>query len=469
MNKRTELTRWTSKRLLSLLMALIMTLSLLPTAAFAAEGEDSKILNLSNFVDPSGEGNETWHNVSSGTISDSSLTKYELAVHIDPTVSYIPGMEVTVQAKANLNLATGATVDTSNQLKVRIKGNTHYEKSKADATEVTYTYSSESFPITVGQDGGISFDTKIEYSVIENGDTITGSKLVNVRINDLWTGYTVTYDPDGSTLTNVPSGNTDKTNKQVYTIPAGATASKEGYTFEGWQVSGSGSSATGVVSSGTMIDGITGDITLKANLVPNQPIDFNPVYSGVSGLPYTLKATSTGSTYEILYTPQLANYTFDGWSVTGGTARIDTADPSKVVDINMPITLTPKWVPAGGSTPVGSHSVKFVRNNATDGSALNWPDNLTGAKDSTVTIPWLIPQAEGYTFLGWSTTNAENATAENAYKPGTEVMIGDADITLYAVWQAKNYTITYTPNDSLTGVTLTSTASSITPGLPRSW
>ena len=36
MNKRTEQTRWTPKRLLSLLMALIMTLSLLPTAALAA-------------------------------------------------------------------------------------------------------------------------------------------------------------------------------------------------------------------------------------------------------------------------------------------------------------------------------------------------------------------------------------------------------------------------------------------------
>ena len=35
MNKRTEQTRWTPKRLLSLLMALIMTLSLLPTAALA--------------------------------------------------------------------------------------------------------------------------------------------------------------------------------------------------------------------------------------------------------------------------------------------------------------------------------------------------------------------------------------------------------------------------------------------------
>ena len=39
MNKRTEQTRWTPKRLLSLLMALIMTLSLLPTAAFAADGD----------------------------------------------------------------------------------------------------------------------------------------------------------------------------------------------------------------------------------------------------------------------------------------------------------------------------------------------------------------------------------------------------------------------------------------------
>ena len=37
MNKRTEQTRWTPKRLLSLLMALIMTLSLLPTAALAAD------------------------------------------------------------------------------------------------------------------------------------------------------------------------------------------------------------------------------------------------------------------------------------------------------------------------------------------------------------------------------------------------------------------------------------------------
>ena len=295
----------------------------------------------------------------------------------------------------------------------------------------------------------------------------------------LWTGYNVTYTNDnGETFTGVPVGNNAKTvakdasngnYEQVYTIPADAAASKDNCTFEGWIVIGGGSLPAGVVPSGTMIDGITSDITLKANLVKNQDISFDPVYSGVSGLPYLLKATSTGSTYNIPYTPQLANYTFNGWSVTGGTAKIDPNDSSKVIDISEPITLTPNWVPADGTTPVGSHSVKFVRNNTTDGSALNWPSDLTGAAGDTVTIPWNIPLAEGYTFLGWSTSNAENATAENAYKPGTEVMIGDADITLYAVWQAKNYTISYTPDNSLTGVTLTSTASSITPGRPASF
>lgn len=293
----------------------------------------------------------------------------------------------------------------------------------------------------------------------------------------LWTGYNVTYMKDtdetitGLTSTTAKTVAKDADNgvyEQVYTIPADATASKDGYTFEGWIVSGNGSLPTGVVPSGTMIDGITSDITLKANLVLNQPISFDPVYSGVSGLPYLLKATSTGSTYNIPYTPQLANYTFNGWRVTGGNAQIDPTDPSKVIGIDAPITLTPKWVPADGSTPAGSHKVTFVRNNTTDGSALNWPNDLTGAKDSTVTIPWNIPQAEGYTFLGWS--KDQNATtADPDYAYGKEVTIGDADISLYAVWQAKNYTISYTPDNTLTGVTLTSTAFSITPGRPASF
>lgn len=52
------------------------------------------------------------------------------------------------------------------------------------------------------------------------------------------------------------------------------------------------------------------------------------------------------------------------------------------------------------------------------------------------------PTREGYTFLGWSTnSNATSAT----YQPGV-VYSTDSTATLYAVWKANTYTITYNAN-----------------------
>lgn len=65
MNKHAELTRWTPRRLLSLLMALIMTLSLLPTAAFARDGDDG---GTGDNADTSGDSKYTL------TFAESSLT-----------------------------------------------------------------------------------------------------------------------------------------------------------------------------------------------------------------------------------------------------------------------------------------------------------------------------------------------------------------------------------------------------------
>ena len=475
MNKQAELTRWTPKRLLSLLMALIMTLSLLPTAALAdatevGNGEtytfDPTIPSTSNKVIKNPDGSSTvvmpinavntLTQIADGYI-DESKSLWGLKFSIGQFSVDKPGntIEATVDAYLTLKGSTNAEIT---EVSVTDDKTGSGWGHRADTTRTGN--------ITVGEDGCARFTISVTYKV--NG-TDTYTKSAHVVIMSLWTGYNVTFTAPagltGVTFTGLPSTTAKTVAKdassddyeQVYTIPAGAKASKDGYTFKGWDLYREGSLSI-LTQPDTTITGIDGDIQLAAHLEENQDIFFNPVYSGVSGLPYGYKDISQGQTYTIPYTPELSGYDFKGWTVTGATLE---ADGVSVKNITSQITITPIWEKSDGSAPVGSHTVKFVRRNTTDGSASNWPNDLTGAAGDTVTIPWNIPQAEGYTFLGWSTD--QNATTAN-YHPNDTVTITDTDISLYAVWQAKNYTITYTPNDSLTGVTLTNTASSITPG-----
>ena len=440
MNKQAELTRWTPKRLLSLLMALIMTLSLLPTAAFADDGDDTITFYLENFKTTSEEaGSEGL--AAFGNIGNSN-TPYRLYVYINPTpeTPYMPGQRVSVRATAELQLADGVKVNKAEPLKVSIGNKTVYQQDSDSSTATVYN------DCTIAQDGSISFDAKITYSIIESEGTVSGSRTIRVVIKNLWTGYNVTYSKpnDASFIGDIPSDGKTKTVtvknadtgefEQEYTIPDNAKASRDGCTFEGWTVS-----IAGLLSydtqPGATLKGVTGDVTLTALLPKNQEISFNPVYSGVSGLPYTLKATSTGSTYEIPYTPQLANYTFDGWRVTGGTAKIDKTDPSKVVEINEPITLTPKWGPADGSTPAGSHKVTFHENAA---GVYNMPAPQTVKDSDKATLPTVKPQRDGYTFGGWY---KDAACTGAAFDFTTDTVT--TDLELYAKWDRIKYPVNF--------------------------
>ena len=61
----------------------------------------------------------------------------------------------------------------------------------------------------------------------------------------------------------------------------------------------------------------------------------------------------------------------------------------------------------------------------------------------TFTIPSTEPTRTGYTFLGWS-TSASATTA--AYSAGGSISCSAGTTTLYAVWQANTYTVTYKAN-----------------------
>ena len=254
--------------------------------------------------------------------------------------------------------------------------------------------------------------------------------------------YTVTYDANGGTLSTAAVNGTTRTEateenpySQVFDIPAEAKSTLSGYTFKGWNLYRENSlgDTLGILTQpGTTITSIDSNIRLAAHLEQNQEIHFNPVYSGVSGLPFNYEDISQGQTYTIPYTPELSGYDFKGWTVTGATLE---ADGVSVKDITSPITITPIWEKSDGSAPVGSHKVTF------DGvytGVSNIPAVQVVKDGEMTTAPTQTPLREGYVFKHWSATqNGE------AYAFGSALT---EDLTLYAVWEREKVNITWPTN-----------------------
>ena len=128
---------------------------------------------------------------------------------------------------------------------------------------------------------------------------------------------------------------------------------------------------------------------------------------------------STDSTYT-LPTPSKEGYDFNGWENALGEV-VTTFDPSSGESLEV----TAKW-----TLQSTSHSITYVDEVGADN-----PNPGTYSTDGgVVTLSDL--EATGYTFLGWYTEDGVKVTAID---PATS----DTDITLYARWEEKTYTITY--------------------------
>lgn len=458
MNKQAELTRWTPKRLLSLLMALIMTLSLLPPTTALADA--TEVGNGETYTfDPTIP--STSHKVITNPDGSSTVVMPINAVNTPTQIAdgYIDENKSLWGLKFSIGQFSvdkpGNTIEATVDAYLTLKGSTNAKITEVfvtdDKTGSGWGHRADTTRtgnITVGEDGCARFTISVTYKV--NG-TDTYTKSAHVVIMSLWTGYNVTFTAPagltGVTFTGLPSTTAKTVAKdassddyeQVYTIKA----SKDGYTFKGWDLYREGSLSI-LTQPDTTITGIDGDIQLAAHLEENQDIFFNPVYSGVSGLPYGYKDISQGQTYTIPYTPELSGYDFKGWTVTGATLE---ADGVSVKNITSQITITPIWEKSDGSTPVGSHKVTFHENAA---GVYNMPAPQTVKDSGTATTPTVKPQRDGYTFGGWY-TNA--ACTGAAFDFTTDTVT--TDLELYAKWTATPVTVNFPAAAALpAGVTI---------------
>lgn len=75
--------------------------------------------------------------------------------------------------------------------------------------------------------------------------------------------------------------------------------------------------------------------------------------------------------------------------------------------------------------------------NANGGSGA--PSSATVTPDTSYTLSTTVPTRTGYTFNGWSTSRT---AASGTYQAGDSIIVS-GDTTLYAVWTANTYTVTY--------------------------
>lgn len=350
MNKRTEQTRWTPKRLLSLLMALIMTLSLLPTAALAAAG-DYKVTITDN---PTG----LFVGQTSGDITATLTAKSSPE---EKTVR----LKITVHPTgASESIATAGTIqywDTSSSTYKDVL-------TTADTTAGTITGYLDAGPSTLSSGGNVSATFRLKFDksgycgyTVEafEWDTTAGSEGASLDAKHS-TGFDVKDAIESLTVipatpeagkpftvradTNVNSGNVVfEYNSVQVSAPVNPLLDNKGYA-EYTFIADATVVSTNAISA-TLFDttGILG--TKKTDLTLATPAaNYTVVFRANGDNVYTLPAPQTvkhGEKAVTPVTPERKGYTFGGWytdAACTNAAAYTFADP-----VTKNLELYAKW------------------------------------------------------------------------------------------------------------------------------
>lgn len=169
-------------------------------------------------------------------------------------------------------------------------------------------------------------------------------------------------------------------------------------------------------------------VEVVESAIPNYNVTFTVPLSGQS---FTQSVTRGGNASKPGVDPEREGYTFAGWydeteyNTPGGTE----------FDFSTPITKD--TILFGKLTPK-TYNIEYNLNSGTDATNPATIPAQTKTHGLAEKLNETVPTREGYTFLGWGTTATATAAS---YQPGDMYSV-DGDITLYAVWQQKTYTVT---------------------------
>lgn len=476
-----ERTKYTPKRLLSLLLALIMLLGMFPTATLAAGTGDEPV--VTPYV-------KTFEGLTfefTLDVPERPFFRYgekRVDVHYTITKSNDNNMvseltefkngevaPVNVTAKASDEKYSAVTHKVVNKKGENVKvfdpgtvlasGNFTYIQGIADGDvdangKLEFVFYAKFIAAWKDQDG-------LQHST---GDYVTSGSVdvAKIRVSNLQAGYSVSYNDGGYTgAAGIPKEveytTGDNALTQTYTLPL-VTPTLAGCTFKGWRsnewkkTDEDGHELTGdaaLFQPGDTVEKVTFDTVLtavwKENASEHKVEFYHNFPDGFDETLFTTVHVADGEGAENPGAPYKhpEGYIFKDWCVKAEAGGKVTLTP---YDFAAPVTkdikLYADWTQVTEET---TYTVTFDVGVANAGPV---PGTQVVKKDDAAIAPTTEPTRDGYTFAGWYLVQADGSLANSAYVFTTPVT---GNITLRAKWTRNQVKITW-PTSTSAGETL---------------
>ena len=358
-----------------------------------------------------GSSARTWNKATATTLyAYWVINQYSVSVNITPTNGGNVTINGTNSNSGNYNYGTDITLVAT--------ANPGYTFDGWYSDNSTKVFSSTTYSVTLG---------------------ITGLSLI-AKFNA--NQYTLTFDSnDGDPLS--PNTKTVTFNSAIEELPEPTRLNEPEYIFLGWFTD----PINGTEVTSETIYTTVGNSTIYAHWkkVPNRTISFEPNGENVELSHNSIVAYETLK-YSFknagLATASRTGYTFKEWNTSSDGTGSKITNDTILQENSTDHSLYAIWT-------VNTYSITLAQTNATTQGTTS----ATATYDSAMPKIATLPSRTGYTFSGYQTSggtkyyNADGTSAKNWNI--------DEDTTLYPIWTANTYTITFNPSNPSLSTDLT--------------
>jgi uncharacterized repeat protein (TIGR02543 family) len=285
-----------------------------------------------------------------------------------------------------------------------------------------------------------------------NGDAYAaGATLTmgdaNVKLYAQWSlipTYFVSYHGNGNTAGSSPIDSTAYENGESVTVGGSGTLVREGYSFAGWNSTDSGDGTDYSVGATFTIGSADVHLYAQWDLIPTYDVNYFGNGNTGGSAPVDSESYEDGESVTVADSGTLVRegYTFAGWNTAAAGNGTAYAAGATLTMGSADIILYAQW------DLIPTYDVTYFGNGNTGGSAPTDGTSYENGESVTIAGPGTLVRS-GYTFAGWNTLANGAGTA---YAAGSTLIMGSADVNLYAQWDLiPTYSVTYLGNGSTGG------------------